>query len=394
MTQFVSNHVAKHHCKVPTGLAGQRLDPRIHDGRHASAGHSEAKGVGGWRVGPPLARAGHQSDGVEGPDQRDLSSWVVERVLPAVNRVCVEPRDLDVEAVEDSPHGLPDTGDDLGRNADSVMDGYVDAKRLGAVGRRLGEQNTYAGRDGELCDCLELGSHGFRLLKGQNDPSRRKAESGGENCQPVLAASLGVTADKTRTVAIMVEPQTVTRLLKAWGRGDQAVVEQLYGLVNAELRQLARRQMAREPAGHTLQATALINEAYLRLAANPRVRWQNRAHFFALTATLMRHVLVDHARAKRNLKRGAGFQRVSLSAALNRSAPPVPGVVELDDALDALAAIDPRRSRVVELRFFGGLTVEETSAVLNISPETVMRDWKLARVWLRRELQKAERCAT
>jgi RNA polymerase sigma-70 factor, ECF subfamily len=187
--------------------------------------------------------------------------------------------------------------------------------------------------------------------------------------------------------------QTVTALLSAWECGDESAVEKLLPLVDAELRQLARRHMAHEPNGHTLQTTALINEAYLRLVEGPRVRWQNRAHFFALAARLMRHILVDHARAKRNLKRGRGFQRVPLSDVLLAS--PLPGrdLVALDEALVALAAIDPRRSRVVELRFFGGLSVEETAGVMHMSPETVMRDWKLARVWLRRELQRGERRA-
>lgn len=192
---------------------------------------------------------------------------------------------------------------------------------------------------------------------------------------------------------LMVETESVTALLRAWEGGDGNAAERLVPLVDAELRRLARRHMAREASGHTLQTTALINEAYLRLVEGPRVRWQNRAHFFALAARLMRHILVDHARAKRNLKRGGGFQRVPLSHALGECPPPGRDLLALDDALHALAAIDPRRGRVVELRFFGGLTVDETAAVLNLSSETVMRDWKLARVWLRRELQRPRRHA-
>jgi RNA polymerase sigma-70 factor (ECF subfamily) len=192
----------------------------------------------------------------------------------------------------------------------------------------------------------------------------------------------------------MVKPQTVTALLLSWGRGSEAALERLVPLVEPELRQVARRHMAREARGHSLQATALINEAYLRLVENPRVSWQNRAHFFAMAARLMRHILVDHARAKRNIKRGGGLQRVALHDDLAVSSSPTCDVVALDEALDALTAIDPRRGRVVELRFFGGLTVEETAGVLKISPETVMRDWKLARSWLRRELQKTADRAT
>jgi RNA polymerase sigma factor (TIGR02999 family) len=192
---------------------------------------------------------------------------------------------------------------------------------------------------------------------------------------------------------IMINPHTVTALLLAWGRGDDAALERLHPLVDAELRQLAHRHLAHEPAGHTLQTTALVNEAYVRLVENPRVAWQNRAHFFALAARLMRHILVDRARAKRNLKRGGGLQRVPLSQAVRGSPPPARDVVALNDALDALAAIDPRRGRVVELRFFGGFTVDETAGVLNVSPETVMRDWKLARAWLRREVQRTLRRA-
>ena len=192
----------------------------------------------------------------------------------------------------------------------------------------------------------------------------------------------------------MVKPHTVTALLAAWERGDESALERLLPLVDTDLRQVARRHMAREARGHTLQATALINEAFLRLVQRPRLHCRDRVHFFAVAARLMRHILVDHARAKRNLKRGGGLQRVPLTDALVRWLPPAHDVVALNDALEALATIDPRRSRVVELRFFGGLSVEETAGVLKVSAETVMRDWKLARVWLRRELTRAERHAT
>lgn len=175
-------------------------------------------------------------------------------------------------------------------------------------------------------------------------------------------------------------------MLLAWGRGDRAALERLIPLVHAELRRLAHRYMARERTGHSLQATALVNEVYLRLVEGKRVRWQDRAHFFAVSAGVMRRILVDFARARRSLKRAGAAQRVPLD-----EAPPItqeqdPDVVALDDALTALAALDPRRSRVVELRFFGGLSVEEAAEVLHVSPQTVMRDWRLAKAWLRREL--------
>lgn len=186
----------------------------------------------------------------------------------------------------------------------------------------------------------------------------------------------------------MVRAERVTSLLREWSRGNANALESLVPMVELDLRQLARRHMGREQAGHTLQTTALINEAYLRLVQGPRLRVRNRVHFFALAARLMRHVLVDHARAKRNQKRGGALRRVMLHDAI--AGVPVRGydLLALDDALEALSALDPRRSRVVELRFFGGLSVEESARVLNVSVQTVMRDWKLARVWLRRELQK------
>jgi len=197
-----------------------------------------------------------------------------------------------------------------------------------------------------------------------------------------------------RLKTAMPEPETLTALLLAWGQGDAPALERLVPLVDQDLRQLARRHMRREPAGHTLQTTALINEAYLRLVEGRRVRLRDRVHFFALAATLMRHILVDHARAKRNLKRGGCFQRVPLSDAFVNSTERGVDLVALDAALDSLAALDPRRGRVVELRVFGGLSVEETARALGVSVQTVMRDWKLARVWLRRELDRTERRAT
>jgi RNA polymerase sigma factor (TIGR02999 family) len=189
----------------------------------------------------------------------------------------------------------------------------------------------------------------------------------------------------------MARSDGVTGLLTAWENGDQAAFASLVPLVESELRQLARRHMAREHTGHTLQPTALINEAFVRLVNGPRVGWRDRAHFFAMAARLMRRILVDHARGKRNLKRGGGFTRVPLTEASSVAWQQPPDLVALDDALEQLATIDPRRCRVVEMRFFGGLGVKETAMVLKISPETVMRDWKLARAWLGRELRRGER---
>jgi len=188
----------------------------------------------------------------------------------------------------------------------------------------------------------------------------------------------------------MPDPETLTALLVAWGNGDDPALERLVPLVDRELRQLARRHLRRETAGNTFQTTALINEAYLRLVEGRRIRLRDRAHFFALAATLMRHILVDRARARRNLKRGGGLRHMPLNEAFVSSPERGTDLVALDDALDALATLDPRRSRVVELRVFGGLTVEETARAIGVSSQTVMRDWKLARVWLRRELHRRE----
>ncbi len=179
----------------------------------------------------------------------------------------------------------------------------------------------------------------------------------------------------------------VTRLLLDWGKGDQDALEQLIPLVHEELRRVARRYMAHERAGHTLQATALVNEAYLRLIDIRQVRWQNRAHFFAMSARLMRRILVDFARSRRYQKRGGGAQKVSLDEALMLCPERGTDLVALDDAVTALAAVDPRKARVVEMRFFGGLSVEESAEALHVSVDTVMRDWKLAKAWLLRELK-------
>ena len=179
----------------------------------------------------------------------------------------------------------------------------------------------------------------------------------------------------------------ITRLLVDWRGGDQAALEQLMPLVHDELRRLARRHMAHERVGHTLQATALVNEAFVRLIDVRQVKWQDRAHFFAMSSRLMRRILVDFARSKGYQKRGGGAQKVSLDDALVVATEPGQDLVALDDALNALAAFDARKSQVVEMRFFGGLSVEETAEALNVSVDTVMRDWKLAKAWLQRELR-------
>jgi RNA polymerase sigma factor (TIGR02999 family) len=177
-------------------------------------------------------------------------------------------------------------------------------------------------------------------------------------------------------------------LLLAWGRGDQAAFDQLAPLVYEELRRIARQHMGRERGGHTLQPTALVNEAYLRLIDIKRIQWQNRQHFFAMAARIMRRVLVDAARARGVRKRGGGAPTVSLNAALDVSKEPDRDLVELDDALNELSVVDPRKAQVVEMRYFGGLSVEETADALQVSSGTVMRDWRLAKVWLLRELAR------
>jgi RNA polymerase sigma factor (TIGR02999 family) len=191
-----------------------------------------------------------------------------------------------------------------------------------------------------------------------------------------------------RTTMAESRPVTpVTDLLVAWGHGDAAALAQLMPLVHDELHRLARREMRGERPGHTLQTTALVNEAYMRLIDVRRVEWQDRAHFFALSARIMRRILVDHARSRNYIKRGGGTRQVSLNEALVVSETCNDDLVALDDALQALAAVDARKSQVVEMRFFGGLTVEETAEALHVSPETVMRDWQFAKVWLLRALR-------
>jgi RNA polymerase sigma-70 factor, ECF subfamily len=181
-------------------------------------------------------------------------------------------------------------------------------------------------------------------------------------------------------------PPQISQLLAAWGDGDQEALGELTPLVYEELRRLAHHYMSRERPGHTFQTTALVHEAYLRLVDQKETHWQNRAHFFGIAAQLMRRILVDHARSHARAKRGGGAHNEPLNEAAVLSPERGADVVALDDALKRLAEIDPRKCRVVELRYFGGLTVEETAEVLKVSPITVKRDWSVAKAWLHREI--------
>ena len=178
----------------------------------------------------------------------------------------------------------------------------------------------------------------------------------------------------------------VTQLLVAWGEGDQTALDKLMPLVYDELHRLAHRYMAQERPEHTLQTSALVNEAYVRLIDQKNVRWQNRAQFFGIAATSMRRILVGYARRRKRAKHGAGAFQISLDEAAILSDERAAEMIALDEALENLAAVDQRKSQVVELRFFGGLSIDETAEVLKVSPGTVMRDWTLAKAWLRREI--------
>jgi len=186
-------------------------------------------------------------------------------------------------------------------------------------------------------------------------------------------------------------PEGVTQLLADWSAGNPAALEQLMPMVYDELHRLARRHMARERGDHTLQTSALINEAYLRLVDQQGVEWQNRAHFFAVAARVMRHILIDHARSYHYAKRGAGAQKIALDEAAVLTQQRAAEFVALDDALSTLAGLDPRRSEIVELRFFGGLSIEETAEVLKISAPTVQREWRAAKGWLNRFISNEEK---
>ena len=181
-------------------------------------------------------------------------------------------------------------------------------------------------------------------------------------------------------------PEEISQLLRQWSMGDKAALDQLIELVYPELRKLARRHMGRESPTHTLQTSALINEAYLRLVDQQDTRWNNRAHFFSVAAQVMRHILIDHARKHHFAKRGAGAQHVPLDEVAIINQGRAAEFVALDDALNRLAAIDPRKSQIVELKFFGGLTVEEIAGVLKLSPITIKREWRSAKAWLHLEI--------
>jgi RNA polymerase sigma factor (TIGR02999 family) len=184
--------------------------------------------------------------------------------------------------------------------------------------------------------------------------------------------------------------QEVTQLLLDWRAGDQAALEQLTPLVYAELHRLAARYMRRETPGHTLQTSALVNEAFVRLIEHPQINWQNRTHFFGLAANLMRHILLDHARSQNRAKRGGGAQQVLLDETVIVSGERAKELIALDEALNDLAAFDARKSRLVELRFFGGLSNEEVAEVMDMSLRTVEREWRKAKAWLLRALSKEE----
>ena len=182
-------------------------------------------------------------------------------------------------------------------------------------------------------------------------------------------------------------PSDVTRLLVTWGRGDETALEGLLPLVYDELHRLARGRMRHERSEHTLQTTALVHEAFLRLVDQQHGAWESRGHFFAIAAQMMRRVLVDYARRHRGKKRGGSAIRLALDEAPEVASQPAHDVLAVHDALEALATFDPRKARIVELRFFGGLSIDETAECLNVSPGTVMRDWTLAKAWLKRQMQ-------
>lgn len=207
------------------------------------------------------------------------------------------------------------------------------------------------------------------------------------NSATIGAAKTGATFVMRQKLPLA--PNEISQLLDEWSHGNQAALDRLYPLVYDELRRMAHRYMSRERKGHTLQTTALINEAYLRLVEQKHVQWANRAHFFGISAQIMRRILIDHARRYEYSKRGGGTQKVSLEEVAVVAKERSRELLAVDEALTRLGEIDPRRSQVVELRFFGGLTNDEIAALLKISANTVTRDWNLARAWLYQELSRA-----
>jgi RNA polymerase sigma factor (TIGR02999 family) len=231
------------------------------------------------------------------------------------------------------------------------------------------------------------GPPGQQILPSEILSRERISRVGLENHgRSVIIRASYRTASQTKGEAMIPASQDVTRLLVDWSNGDQAALEKLLPLVNAELRQLARRYMRRESPGHTLQTSALVNEAYLRLIDQRNVQWQNRAHFFGIAAQLMRRILIDHARSHHYAKRGGGALRVSLDEAAAVTEARAAELLAVDEALEKLTTMDARKGRIVELRFFGGLTEEETAEVMGISSPTVQREWRAAKAWLRRML--------
>jgi RNA polymerase sigma factor (TIGR02999 family) len=216
---------------------------------------------------------------------------------------------------------------------------------------------------------------------GHNEKRARKASK----IIVLFVLLCGVTDVRIRGA---IRNPDVTQLLADWAKGDQSAIDKLFPLVHAELRRIARRQMNQERAGHTLQATALVNEAYLKLAGQEGLEWQNRAHFFAVCAQVMRHVLIDHARAHARDKRGGGAIQVSLNDVALPAAEQAEHLVALDEALRSLERVDPQKGRIVELRYFGGLSIEETAEVLNVSPRTVRREWQRSKAWLYRMISE------
>src|ERR1051325_7276713 len=211
---------------------------------------------------------------------------------------------------------------------------------------------------------------------------------------PINAAGFGRTAHGYGIIFKMTTQHEITRLLADWSNGDRQALEKLTPLVYDELRRLAGRELRQERAGHTLQSTALVHEAYMKLVGQHNVRWQNRAHFFGIAAQMIRRILVDYARARHADKRGAGVEKLSLDEAIAPPGGPDLDLVALDDALKGLATIDERQSRLVELRFFAGLTLEETAEVLQMSIATAKRDWVSAKAWLSREIRRQSAHAT
>jgi RNA polymerase sigma factor (TIGR02999 family) len=213
-----------------------------------------------------------------------------------------------------------------------------------------------------------------------------------EPCKVLYFAAFSVFVIDTRVNMTRSTPTRleVTQLLIDWSKGSQDAFKQLYPLVYEELRRLAHRYMAKERRGHTLQTTAVVHEAYLRLIDQKHVQWQNRVHFFAIASQMMRRILITHAQSHAYAKRGGGALKVSLDEAAVLSQERASDLIALDEALKGLTAIDPRRSQVVELRFFGGLSNEEIAEVLNISTNTVTRDWSVAKAWLHREVSKEQ----